>query len=118
MVLLATLDTVILSPKQFASTIKQGLANKRTTTFFIIQVIMVFVFAILYYLSVLFDKGVFNTKIDKDEMLEANFLEALHYSLITQTTVGYSGGYNFLTPSGKVINFAHLFSMLAILLFI
>ena len=34
-------------------------------------------------------------------MLEANFLEALHYSLITQTTVGYSGGYDFLSTSGK-----------------
>tara|TARA_B100000925_G_C21716735_1_gene349109 strand:- start:160 stop:516 length:357 start_codon:yes stop_codon:yes gene_type:complete len=118
MVLLATLDTVILSPKEFASTVRKGLANKRTTTFFIIQVIMVFVFAILYYLSVLFDRGFFNLKIDEDEMLEANFLEALHYSLITQTTVGYSGGYNFLSTSGKIVNFAHLFSMLAILLFI
>lgn len=111
MVLLATLDTVILSPKEFVSTVKSGLSNKRTTTFFIIQLIMVFVFAILYYLSVLFEKH-------DEEMLEANFLEALHYSLITQTTVGYSGGYDFLTTSGKVINFIHLFSMLAILLFI
>ena len=118
MVLLATLDTVILSPNEFATTVKKGLSNKRTTTFFIIQVIMVFVFAVLYYLSVLFDRGFFNLKTEEDEMLEANFLEALHYSLITQTTVGYSGGYNFLSTSGKIVNFAHLFSMLAILLFI
>lgn len=112
MVLLATLDTVILSPKEFVSTVRSGLSNKRTTTFFIIQVVMVFVFALLYYLSVLFEKS------DNKEMLDANFLEALHYSLITQTTVGYSGGYDFLTTSGKIINFIHLFSMLAILLFI
>lgn len=115
--LLATVDTILLSKKQFTQTIKEGLENKRTTTFFIVQVIMVFVFGILYYLSVLFEKDFYNKKISPDD-LQDNFIEALHFSLITQTTVGYSGGYDYLSPTGRIINFIHLFSMLAILLFI
>ena len=50
--------------------------------------------------------------------MHANIFEALHFSLITQTTVGYSGGYTYLSDSGKFVNFLHLFSMLAVFVLI
>lgn len=107
----------IITPKEFYKMIQQGINNKRTTTFFILQVTMALIFGILYYLSVLFDEKVLGIKIQTDDM-HANIFEALHFSLITQTTVGYSGGYTYLSDSGKFVNFLHLFSMLAVFVLI
>uniref|UniRef100_A0A6C0CSY6 Potassium channel domain-containing protein n=1 Tax=viral metagenome TaxID=1070528 RepID=A0A6C0CSY6_9ZZZZ len=115
MVLVRSLS--VFSGNDFHKMLKEGLANKRTTMFFILQVMMALIFAVLYYCSVIFDQKVFGTKLEKDDM-QANIFEALHFSLITQTTVGYSGGYTYLSESGKVVNFLHLFSMLAVLILV
>ena len=93
--------------------IKQKMSKKRTYTFIFLQVAMTIVFTILYYLAIIFDEYVYGIKPGKD-YLQADILSILYFSLITQTTVGYSGGFEFLTRSTKIINFLHLFTMLAV----
>lgn len=111
------LAKLFMTPSQFKNMIKKGLADKRTTTFFILQIAMCLLFACLYYLSVIFDERILLIKTPGDD-LQASFFEALYFSLITQTTVGYSGGYNYLSNSGRIINCLHLFSMLAVFVLI
>ncbi len=105
--------SLIMNIRSFKKIIKEGFSEKRAVTFFILQVIMTIVFTILYYIAILFDDYVFGIKPGKD-YLQADIFSVLYFSLITQTTVGYTGGLEYLTSSTKVINFLHLISMLAV----
>lgn len=104
-----------ITKNNIVKNIEKGLSNKRTTTFFVLQVCLALIFGLLYYLAVWYDINYLNRKPLSDDM-QLNIFEALHFSLITQTTVGYSGGYAYLSETGKLVNFVHLFSILAVFL--
>lgn len=101
--------------KHLIANLKKGLINERTTTFFILQTCITVIFGFLYYLAVWYDISVLGIKMEDDNM-QLDLFETMHFSLITQTTVGYSGGYEQLTTTGRVINFLQLFSLLAVFL--
>ena len=105
--------SLIINIKNFKKIIKDGFSEKRAFTFIILQLTMTIVFTILYYIAILFDDYVYGIKPGKD-YLQADILSVLYFSLITQTTVGYTGGLEYLSSSTKVINFLHLLSMLVV----
>lgn len=105
--------SLFMNIKNYKKIIKEGFSEKRTVTFIILQLTMTIVFTILYYIAILFDDYVYGIKPGK-EYLQADILSVLYFSLITQTTVGYTGGLEYLSSSTKVINFLHLLSMLVV----
>lgn len=105
--------SLFMNIKNYKKIIKEGFSEKRTFTFIILQLTMTIVFTILYYIAILFDDYVYGIKPGK-EYLQADILSVLYFSLITQTTVGYTGGLEYLSSSTKVINFLHLLSMLVV----
>jgi hypothetical protein len=77
--------------------------NKRSM-FIIINMLTILLFAIVYFLISKYTKKAFNTKLEK----KLTFAEALYFSAITHTTLGYG---DILPTNGYSRTFAALQSM-------
>ena len=110
-------NSYFITLKEFLDNIEKGLLNKRTTTFFILQISIAIIFGFFYYLAIWHEINIVGRVPEEDEM-QLNIFEAMYYSFTTQTTVGYSDGYSYLGPTGRVINFIQLCTMLAVFLVI
>lgn len=80
--------------------------------FFRNQVLIVLLFAILYYVNEkLFEKQ--SLKKDTNNSDEITFYDCIHFSLVTQTTIGY-GNYGSIKPNSQYINLLQMFSVLGL----
>lgn len=77
-----------------------------------IYTISLFMFSILYYYTYKKDKSSFNVPKGKNDLY---FFDFFHFSLVTQTTVGYGSVYP-ISNIAKVINTIHLTSIYLILI--
>lgn len=76
--------------------------------FFVNHIALILLFTILYYLSSKFYP-------DKDENNDFSLLDSFHFSLVTQTTVGY-GAKTPTTLVSKIINIIQLLTIYGIVI--
>lgn len=86
------------------------------------HLILVVIFAILYWISGKIERYFEMTVIDnygretKEKVVSMSFFRCLYFSLITQTTVGY-GHYDPPTIISETVNILQLLSILGVYLF-
>lgn len=80
----------------------------------ILYLITGIIFSILYYLINYYDEDSF-TSIDK--LKKETYFDFLHYSFVTQTTVGYGNVYPN-NSNGKLINMLHLLWVIVLTIYI
>ena len=84
---------------------------KKKINFFIEQIIIVLFFTILYYINETYFENKSLESLSFKDNSEITFFNCLHFSLVTQTTVGY-GNFSAVKPVSKVINVCQLFCVL------
>lgn len=86
----------------------------RSSKYIAVNLFLVIFFAVLYYLSNLFDKTNAIKNIRESDKKNMTFMDALGYSLITQTTVGYTV-FIPMTQYTKNINLLQLLSIIIVI---
>ena len=89
-----------------------NMKTKRVVIFILINLVLTFIFGVLYYLVQFVEDNAFyeigeGMKLGEKEIKKYSLLRCLHFGLSLQTTIGYSGFVPF-GPISSVLNAIHL----------
>ena len=94
---------------------KKNMRVQRAGRFILINILSAFVFGVLYYFvqfvedNAFFEPGVGMKPGEKQKQIHS-LLRCLHFSLVSQTTIGY-GGFVPFGPIASIINAVHMISI-------